>query len=400
MKKRVLIFCEFYRPGHKGGGAMQSVVNLVDRLHDLFEFSVVCRNHDGGNDRSAYGKVRTGEWNDLGDHWAYFVDPSKCTKRFAAKVICDHKPDVIFINSVFGLTTRVVLEARRKGWIEDIPVIIAPCGELSDGCLSIKPLKKSAFLKYAKLIGLYDGVIWKPTTDQGAEEIRKQFGRMAQIAIAPDIAPDLELPESSLGDKPEKAVGKVKLATVARIAPIKNIDYLLERLAECRTGEYELDLIGGVDDVGYWSSCERKIRELPGNVKVNIVGPVDHAEVMQRLARSHYFVLPTLSENFGYAFLEALALGCPILISENTIWSRVEKAGCGRVLRLDSPREWVDALQGCANVANDEFATLSTKSRDFAREWIVSSQDADRNAVILKAAIAGQEVGKVNVERA
>ena len=400
MKKRVLIFCEFYRPGYKGGGAMWSVVNLVDRLRNKFDFFIVCRNHDGGNDRSPYKEVKTGEWNDLGGHKAYFVDPSKCTKRFAAEIIRAVDPDAILFNSVFGLTTRVVLEARRKRWITDVPVIIAPCGELSDGCLSIKPLKKSAFLRYAKLFGLYEGVIWKPTTDEGAGDIIKQFGRTAQITTAPDIAPDLELTEHPQEGKPEKIVGKVKLVTVARIAPIKNIDYLLERLSECRTGEYELELIGGVDDEGYWAQCQRLIKELPNNIKVNIAGPVGHAEVLRRLAESHYFVLPTLSENFGYAFLEALALGCPILVSENTIWSPVEDAGCGRVLRLDSTQEWVDALETCAKASNDEFAALSSRSRDFAMEWIRSSEDADRNAAILEAAITTRGVRKVNVERA
>lgn len=399
MKKRVLIFCEFYRPGYKGGGAMWSVVNLVDRLQDRFDFSIVCRNHDGGNDRAPYDEGKAGEWNRLGNHRVFYVDPSKCSKRFAAEVIRVCKPDVIFINSVFGLTTRVVLEARRKGWIGDIPVIIAPCGELSDGCLSVKPIKKSAFLKYAKLRGLYEGVIWKPTSIEGVAEITRQFGSSAQFAVAPDIAPDLVLPDFSVAEKPEKPIGKVRLATVARIAPIKNIEYLLKRLSECLSGEFELELIGGVDDEGYWAKCKRLIKGLPSNVKIEVVGAVEHAEVIRRLAHCHYFVLPTLSENFGYAFLEALALGCPILVSENTIWSSVEEAGCGRVLRLDSPEAWVEALEDCAGAANDTFAATSARARDFATEWISTSRDADQNAEILEVVATRCALSEVNVGR-
>ena len=60
--------------------------------------------------------------------------------------------------------------------IPEIPVILAPCGELSDGALSLKPLKKKLFLRYAKSVGLYDGVIWKGSFESEKNEIQIKWG--------------------------------------------------------------------------------------------------------------------------------------------------------------------------------------------------------------------------------
>jgi glycosyltransferase involved in cell wall biosynthesis len=38
-----------------------------------------------------------------------------------------------------------------------------------------------------------------------------------------------------------------------------------------------------------------------------------------------FFVLPTIGENFGYVFLEALAAGCPLITSDRTPWTTLRK---------------------------------------------------------------------------
>ena len=379
---------------------MWTVVNLVDRLKDRFEFGVVTKNHDGVGDLTPFRDVFTGEWNYFEGHQVFYADPKRCSKRMAADLVNEFRPDALFFNSVFGLTTRIVLEARRKGLIDKIPVVIAPCGELSDQCLAIKPLKKSTFLKFAKMFRFYDGVIWKASTELEAAEVRQQFGPGVEITVAPDIAPSSILPDFQMKKKPEKQPGKVKLVCVARVAPKKNIVYLLECLSKCRNGEYELELIGGIDDEGYFEECKRLIRALPKNVNVDIVGPVRYEEVLQRLSNSHFFVLPTLNENFGYFLLEALAAGCPPLISENTIWSGVEDAGCGRVLNLAEPYNWIAALERCSEMDSASFSTASGKARKFAMEWLSTSEDTIKNSRVLESAVSRNVTARFNVESA
>ena len=46
-KPLILVICDYYLPGFESGGAMRTIVNMVDRLADEFRFRIVTRDHDG-----------------------------------------------------------------------------------------------------------------------------------------------------------------------------------------------------------------------------------------------------------------------------------------------------------------------------------------------------------------
>jgi glycosyltransferase involved in cell wall biosynthesis len=105
------------------------------------------------------------------------------------------------------------------------------------------------------------------------------------------------------------------------------------------------------------------------------------------LLRSHFFILPTLNENFGYVVVEAMAAGCPVLISENTIWGGVEEAGCGRVLPLALPNAWVKALEDAAAMSEEEYTSRSERARQFALDWPSLSGEVEANRRVFQAAM-------------
>ena len=56
------------------------------------------------------------------------------------------------------------------------------------------------------------------------------------------------------------------------------------------------------------------------------------------------FILPTLSENYGYAIEEALLCGCPVIISRGTTpWDDIDGKG-GAALELENPDAFVAEL--------------------------------------------------------
>jgi glycosyltransferase involved in cell wall biosynthesis len=76
--------------------------------------------------------------------------------------------------------------------------------------------------------------------------------------------------------------------------------------------------------------------------------------------------MPTLGENFGHVFLEALAAGCPLIISDRTPWLRLDQKGIGWDLPLDKSDEWIEKLNLCIELDQLSYSHLSNNARQFA----------------------------------
>jgi glycosyltransferase involved in cell wall biosynthesis len=64
-----------------------------------------------------------------------------------------------------------------------------------------------------------------------------------------------------------------------------------------------------------------------------LLGP----EKLAALRDASMFVLPSYSENFGLAVIEAMAAGLPVIISDKVnIWREVQAGGAGRVVPCDA----------------------------------------------------------------
>jgi len=259
--------------------------------------------------------------------------------------------------------------------------------------MSIKPLKKLLFLKYANLFGLYENVIWKASAKEEFDDIRRRIGDRAEIMTAPDLLPRSILPDFDPSMKPDKSPGHIRLVTVARITQKKNLLYLFERLTKLGDYEVELEVIGPVEDQRYWEECQSSIYGLPPNIRVNATGNLDYSEVLERMINSHFFVLPTLHENFGYVFVEAMSAGCPLLLSENTIWENINEANAGCTIPLDDKLGWEAKLKQFAEMDQAEFREMSNSARRFAVRWLDSSVDMISNQRVLDRALGDIHLG-------
>ncbi|MGB7070951.1 MAG: glycosyltransferase [Pyrinomonadaceae bacterium] len=389
MNKRIMVFCDYYYPSRGGGGGMWTVFNIVGRFHDRYDFFVVARNYDNRTDTTPYTSVRTDEWNDVGNASVFYFSKAKLNSRFFAKLVDDIKPDLIFLNSVFSTPVNKFFAARRKGRIDAaIPVVLAATGELYKAAIDIKSkVRKRLFLRFAKMIGLYKRIIWKASTEEESNEIVKTFGPDTRVRIAPDLAPATILPDYNSHLKPRKEPGMVRLVWLSRIVRIKNLGFLLERLKQIKVGKVELKIIGPVGDPVYWKTCEPLIAELPDNIKVTLTGAATNDEALQLMCDSHFFVLPTLSENFGYVFVEAMAAGCPLLISDRNLWDGIESNGAGWRVPVENPAEWVERIRQCIEMDNTEFGKLSSAARAYAEMWLTDPSVEQATADMLSAVI-------------
>lgn len=386
-KPLILIFANYYLPGYKSGGGLRTIVNMVDRLKDRFDFWIVTRDHDGKHDQKQYKNVQIDDWNEIQGARVFYLSKENIRISKIRQLILDVKPDSIYLNSFFATLTIFVLKLRKLRLIPNINIILAPCGELSDGALVLKSVKKKIFLSLAKGISLYTNVYWKASTELEKVEIERLKPKSAKYFIAADLPPKHIFENYSKYQKPIKKLGGAKMVFLSRFMRKKNFKWLIENLGEIN-GELVIDIYGPLEDLEYWGECQKLIDKLPKNVKIEYKGSIPFEEVLQILFQYNFFIMPTLGENFGHIFLEALASGCPLIISNTTPWLDLNSKYIGWDLSLENAKSWNDVINYCVSMDNDNYQKLSQNAREFAVKWL-ADESLEKNTVeVLKNSLS------------
>jgi len=380
---RALTLCDYYLPGYKAGGAVRTVVNMVEEVSDTIDFSIITRDRDFGND-TAYENVCVDQWNAMGSMRVFYLSKG-WRSLFRLRYVISHAPcDVIYINSLFSPRFAILpLLMRRLGFVPRHPFILAPRGELSLGALAIKSPYKRFYLRTARMIGLLRGGLWQASTPFEEEDIRRWFPN-AQVQVAQDIPGKTPV---LLNARDTKLPGELNMVFLSRISRKKNLDGALRMLAGVR-GHIRFDIYGPKEDPVYWKDCEELIEHLPDHIKVRYRGTVTHEEVNKVFSRAHLFLFPTHGENYGHVIHESLLAGCPVLISDQTPWRNLRQLGIGWDLSLVHPKAFGDALQHCVDLDEEAFLELSRAARKYGLTSGVNDDVKKQNTLLFSQAVA------------
>jgi glycosyltransferase involved in cell wall biosynthesis len=368
-KPKILVLCDYYLPGFKSGGGMRTVANLVERLRDKFDFWIITRDHDGKGDMQQYTTVKINDWNEVQGAQVYYLSKDNVRISKVRELILEVLPDSIFTNSYFATLTIYVMKLRKLRLIPKINTVVAPCGELSEGALRLKAGKKKLFIGLSKISNLYKDIIWKASTDLEKAEIENIKGKSGEIFIAPDLPPRTIFENYRQELKLEKKSGEARMIFLSRFMRKKNFKWILEFISLVK-GNLIIDIYGPIEDEAYWKECEEIIKTLPSNIKIEYKGAIQYEKVVETLFGYHFFILPTLGENFGYVFLEAFAAGCPLIISDRTPWLNLQKDGIGWSVPLEDKEEWIKTLNYCINLDNTSYSKLSINARSYVTKWL------------------------------
>jgi glycosyltransferase involved in cell wall biosynthesis len=167
---------------------------------------------------------------------------------------------------------------------------------------------------------------------------------------------DREIQRAAFFEACPAVKGKRTILFLSRIHEKKGCDLLIRAFASVQERDHNLHLVmAGPDDNGICKNLKRLAATLGIADNVTWPGMLTGASKWGAFRVADVFALPSHQENFGVAVAEAMACGCPVLISNKVnIWREInaDKAGL---------------------VANDDLAG----TRDLLNRWL-DTPDADK----------------------
>lgn len=208
-----------------------------------------------------------------------------------------------------GFYTGVNWAVGRAARHHDRPLVYHPHGMLEPWILSRSRGKKVVAHWLFENSNFAHAGLWRALTEREAGQIRS-VGIKAPVVVAPngiDTAPF---------DEPVSPIDKNRrlILFLGRIHPKKGLPMLLSAWAKARHWHAGWEIaIAGPDEEGHRGRLERQIEADRLGGSVRFIGVVGGGAKQAWLRAADLFVLPSHSEGFSVAILEALAARAPVL---------------------------------------------------------------------------------------
>ena len=358
------MFCDWYKPAFRAGGPIRSIVNLVERYAEEYDFYIYTSSSDlGGNSIIASEECEI--WHRRYNCTIRYYAAGTMSLTRARHVISDVQPDLIYLNSMFSNMFFPLIAGYRTG-----KVIMAPRGMLRPSALSYKPIKKWIYLYLLRLLGIHQSIKFHATSVEEVHWIRAAFPSANTICVAPNIP--FSLPQ--LLPTIEKKSGHLRAIVVARMQSIKNIHKVLEYVQQLN-GHIQIDIMATSDDLGYRKKVCQLIEKLnQRGIQARLHDNCLPEQVYECLMRSHLFILPTKGESFCHAIFESFACGCPVLISDQTPWRELATSFAGFDLPIKEEKLWVKYLNHFVEMDNIEWQKYRQGARNKSEHYLKSSE--------------------------
>jgi glycosyltransferase involved in cell wall biosynthesis len=240
--------------------------------------------------------------------------------------------DLVHTHSVFLWPTWAAARAARA---RTVPYVVSPRGMLVEELIVRKsPLLKRAWIALIERRSLERAAGIHVTSEAEAAELRRFDFALPGVHMVPNgVTTDggrgapVDLPEVVTSIF---ASGRPVVLSLGRISWKKGLDRLIAAIA--RVPDAML-LIVGNDDEGYTGKLRDLARTEGVLGRVVFAGPVFGRAKAALYRRATLLALASYSENFGNVVLEAMAEGCPVVVTpEVGAAPIVEESGGGLVV--------------------------------------------------------------------
>lgn len=225
--------------------------------------------------------------------------------------------DIVSIHTLWQFPTFAAgVTCRRAGQRH----VVTPHGMLDAWSLGQKAWRKRLYLAAVegRTLRGADGL-------QASSEGERRKSRLERWNRAVFVVP-WGLPEAAYSGLPESGAfrqrfpeldGKRLALFLGRLHPKKQPEVALRAFAQaCRGDDHAALVMAGPGEARYVQGLRSLARQLAIEKQVLFTGPLWGPAVREAYRAASVFVLPSWQENFGRAVVEAMAAGCPVVVSD------------------------------------------------------------------------------------
>lgn len=292
-------------------------------------------------------------------------------------VACVAEADVVHVHGLFEDAQHFAAKAARR---IGKPYLFTPHGMLSPWNLARNRLAKRFYMFWRLRRDLCRAAAIHFTSDAERELVAPM--RLPGKPIVERLGLDL----SEFADLPAKGAFRARFPQLAdkpivlflgRIDYKKGLDVLIPAFAAARLGEAML-VIAGPNRDGYEPAVRDMIAQHGLTDRTLFTGMLHGRQRLEAYVDADLFALTSHQENFGITVVEAMASGCPVLVSDQVnIHAQVTQAQGGEVIPVDVPattaavERWLadEAKRRAAGNAARVYALSQYDWRTIAEDW-------------------------------
>jgi len=261
---------------------------------------------------------------------ARFIRPP-CERVVAAVAAAD----VVHVHGVWDhpLWTAAAAASRAR-----VPYLIRPCGMLDEWALRRRSFRKRVYLAWRLRRMLEQAAAVHCTTRTEARSTGRLGVRFPEFIIEPNGIRTAEfepLPPNGvfrtmhgIGDRP-------LVVFLGRVHPGKGVEYLFPAIRLLRAQDPVVAIVGPADSA-FAARMKREAAALAPSARVIFTGMLRGSDRISPLVDADVCAFPSEHENFGIAVIEALAAGCPVVVSDQVaLCQEISTAGAGSISTLD-----------------------------------------------------------------
>jgi glycosyltransferase involved in cell wall biosynthesis len=335
------------------GGPAKAVVDMAAAVARLGHHVVIC-----STDREMSVQERPPKLGEpvardgvetvvYAQHWPQVIGASWPLYRGLAHLI--PQSDIVHVHSLYLFHDWAAWRLCRK---HSVPYIVRPHGTLDPYIWQRHRRRKELLERLFQSRMLREAAAIHYTAEEEMALATPYVGGTPGVVVPNglDLREYADLPPAGEFRKQYPVTGGRRIVLfLGRLNFKKGLDLLIPAFARAAARHNDLHLVIAGPDDGMLADTQRWVAEHKLEPRVTFTGMLAGRVKLAALSDAFMFVLPSYSENFGIAAVEALACGLPVAITDKVnTWRDVQSAGAGLVgpPTVDSVAEQIGRLAG------------------------------------------------------